>query len=71
MTGLRPMRGQPKQAVGMNHCTQKPPAPARSKGKRRGSPGIHTSAIGNNDVNAPRNRDDVGGSVSSSSIATR
>jgi hypothetical protein len=51
LTGLRPMRGQPKEAVGMNHFTNKPPpTPARSHGKRRGSPATHTSVGGDNGV---------------------
>lgn len=46
LTGLRPMRGQPKEAVGMNHFTHKPPVPVRTRGKRRGSPATHASAAG-------------------------
>ncbi len=70
LTGLRPMRGQPKQAIGMNHFTHKPPpTPARSNGKRRVSPATHTSAIGNDGVNAPRPGNGAGGSVSSGSTA--
>ena len=66
MTGLRPMRGQPKQAVGMNHFTHKPPpTPARSNAKRRGSPAARTSATGTDGINAPRTGDGSGGSASS------
>ena len=58
LTGLRPMRGQPKEAIGMNHFTNKPPpAPARSRGKRRGSPATHASGPANDGVNAPRTAD--------------
>lgn len=57
LTALRPMRGQPKEAVGMNHFTHKPPAPARSHGKRRGSPATHASGPANDGVNAPRTAD--------------
>ncbi len=48
MTGLRPMRGQPKQAIGMNHFTHKPPVPVRSNARRRGNPVTHASTSGNN-----------------------
>ncbi len=49
MTGLRPMRGQPKQAVGMNHFTHKPPpAPARSTTRRRGTHTTPASTTGDN-----------------------
>ena len=71
MTGLRPMRGQPKQAVGMNHFTHKPPTPARSNGKRRGTPASHTSGLGNDSVSAPRTRDGASGSASASSTTAR
>ena len=50
LTGMRPMRGQPKQAIGMNHFTHKPPTPARSIGKRRATPATHTSTSGDNRV---------------------
>jgi len=51
MTGLRPMRGQPKQAIGMNHFTHKPlPAPARSNTRRRGSRTTPASTFGDNGV---------------------
>jgi hypothetical protein len=51
MMGLRPMRGQPKQAIGMNHFTHKPlPAPARSKTRRRGSHTTPASTTGDNGV---------------------
>ncbi|HEY0203894.1 MAG TPA: hypothetical protein VGC15_07085 [Acetobacteraceae bacterium] len=70
MTGLRPMRGQPKQAVGMNHFTHKPPpTPARSNGKRRGSPANHTSAISNDGVNAPRPGSGAAGASTSGTAA--
>lgn len=52
LTGLRPMRGQPKEAVGMNHFTHKPPVPVRTRGKRRGSPATHASATGNSSTAA-------------------
>ena len=72
MTGLRPMRGQPKQAVGMNHFTNKPPpTPARSNAKRRGSPAARISATGTDGINAPRTGDGSGGSVSSGAAARR
>ena len=72
MTGLRPMRGQPKQAVGMNHFTNKPPpTPARSNAKRHGSPAARTSATGTDGINAPRTGDGSGGSTSTSSNAAR
>jgi len=51
MTGLRPMRGQPKQAVGMNHFTHKPlTTPARSNTRRRGSRTTPASTTGDNGV---------------------
>ncbi len=51
MTGLRPMRGQPKQAVGMSHFTHKPPpAPARSTTRRRGTRTTPASTTGDNGI---------------------
>lgn len=51
MTGLRPMRGQPKQAVGMHHFTHKPlPAPVRSTTRRRSTRKTPASTTGDNGV---------------------
>ena len=67
MTGLRPMRGQPKQAIGMNHFTHKPPVPVRSNARRRSSPVTHTSAVSTERASAPHTGDGTGGSASTSS----
>ena len=72
LTGLRPMRGQPKEAVGMNHFTHKPPpAPARSQGKRRGSSATHASGPGNDGVGAPRTADGANVILPTSGFAPR
>lgn len=68
MTGMRAMRGQPRQAVGMQHSTPnaRPSAtyPGMARGGARGTP---ASATRDNGVDAPRTGDYRGGVGSPSS----